>query len=232
MGEGNPNTMDTLINEARERLRQEIKAQADPIGRLEQALRDLGEQNHKLEEALQQQFESLAQAQASAPPPVAPEASLEKVLAAVRNLITATLPEQVLDVLTEEAEQAGVRAAVFDVRGRSAWGASARGFGAVLSEKAFRALIVPLNQDNPFRQVYETGGHVDANVDTLRKNRNILDKLKPGPADPILLLPVRSAGSVSAIFYADPGGKGVPLPVDARSPGLLGQSGHRPLRRP
>lgn len=215
MGENNPNTLGTLINEAGQQLSQQVKAQAEQMERLEQTLNELRAQQRKLEETLGRQLESLEQAQAALPPPAAPQPSLEKVLGAVRNLITATLPEQVLDVLTEEAEQAGVRAAVFDVRGKSAWGASARGFGPGLSEKALRGLVVPLNQDNPFRQVYETGGHVDANADMLRKNRNILDKLKPGPEGPILLLPIRSAGSVSAIFYADPGSRGAPLPVDA-----------------
>ena len=56
---------------------------------------------------------------------------------------------------------------------------------------------------------------VDANADLLKRNRNILEKLKPGKGDGILLLPIRSAGSVSAIFYADTGGKEAPLPVDA-----------------
>lgn len=140
---------------------------------------------------------------------------MDKLLNSVRNLITATLPEQVMDVLTEEAEQMGVRAAVFDVRGKSAWGSSARGFGAGLSEKVFRGVVVPLNQDNPFRQAYETGGHVDATSDAFRKNRNIMDKLKPAKGDTILLQPIRSAGSVSMILYADTGGKETPLPVDA-----------------
>jgi hypothetical protein len=56
---------------------------------------------------------------------------------------------------------------------------------------------------------------VDADAKSLKKNRNVLDKLQPGAQDTILLLPVRSAGSVSAIFYADSGGRTEPLPVDA-----------------
>lgn len=109
----------------------------------------------------------------------------------------------------------GVRAAVFDVRGKAAWGSAAHGFGPQLSERTFRALVVSLNQDNPFRQVYETGGHVDTNLELLKRNRNVLERFKPSPAYPILLLPIRSAGSVSAIFYADPGGKPGGLPVEA-----------------
>jgi hypothetical protein len=75
--------------------------------------------------------------------------------------------------------------------------------------------VVPLSQDNPFRTCFETGGHVDVSVDLLKKNRNILDKLRPSSGDPILLLPIRSAGSVSAIFYVDAGGTKKELPVDA-----------------
>lgn len=204
-----------LVNQVRERLREEVRAQAEHLQKLEQSVKELRGRHEQLEDAIQQQLEVLEKFEPPAFPAASSEAPLEKLLGSVRNLITATLPEQVLDGLTEEAEQMQVRAAVFDVRGKAAWGSSARGFGSQLTEKVFRALVVPLNQDNPFRQVYETGGHVDANVDALKKNRNILDKLKPGAGDPILLLPIRSAGAVSAIFYADATGKGKALPVDA-----------------
>jgi hypothetical protein len=129
--------------------------------------------------------------------------------------MTCTIPELVFEVLTEEASQLGVRAAIFDVRGKAAWGAAANGFEPALSEEVLRSLIVPLNQDNPFRQVCETAGHVDASADTLKKNRNVLDKLKPAHHAPVLLLPIRSAGTVTAIFYADPGEEGSSLPVNA-----------------
>lgn len=216
MAEIEANTIADLIRQARERLNVELRAQAEHLQKLEQNLQDLRGRQQQLEEAVQQQFEILGKFQPPAPsPPPTAHDPLEKLLAAVRNLITATLPEQVLEVLTEEAEGFGVRGAVFEVRGKAAWGASARGFGSQLSQQVFRALVVPLNQDNLFRQVYETGGHTDGSVDLLKKNRNILEKLRPNSKDPILLLPIRSAGSVSAIFYADAGGKGIPLPVDA-----------------
>ncbi len=204
-----------LVSEARDRLTQEVNAQAEQLDRLELGVQELRERQKSLESAIQGEFDALESLELPEGSGGGGGGSLEKLLGSVRNLITATLPGQVLDVLTEEAEQLGVRAAVFEVRGKAAWGASARGFGSSLSEKAFRALVVPLNQENPFRQVYETGGHVDINADTLKKARNILDKLKPGLKDPILLLPIRSAGSVSAILYADPGGKGEHLPADA-----------------
>jgi len=220
LAESPENLIKNLINQARERLAQEFRAQAEHLQKLEETLQELRSRKQQLEEAVEQHLAALGNVQLPAPSAVpaaaaAADSSLENVLAAVRDLITATLPEQVLEVLTEEGEKLGVRAAVFDVRGKAAWGSAARGFGAGLSDKVFRGLVVPLNQENPFRTCYETGGHVDASVDLLKKNRNVLDKLRPGSDDPILLLPIRSAGSVSAIFYADGGSKRKEMPVDA-----------------
>jgi hypothetical protein len=140
---------------------------------------------------------------------------LEAVLGAARNLFTATLPKQVFDNLTQEAYQMGVRAVVFEVRGKAAWGASAQGFEPQLTERALRALVVPLTADSPFRQVFEISRHFGGNSDALKKNANVLNRLKPKSDDSILLLPIRSAGAVSAIFYADSGGRGASLPEDA-----------------
>jgi len=226
--------LQNTFQEARQRLKQEISGYAERLENLQKSLEALREQQMRLQEATEQQLQQLAErsigearkrqnslkeavderlnqvAQYEPPKPVAP---LDKVLASVRNLITSTLPDQVLEVLTEEAEQMGVRAAVFDVRGKAAWGAAARGFEG-LTDKYLRALIVPLNVDTPFRQVVETADHVEANAEQLKRNRNVLDKFKPGAEDQILLLPIRSAGAVSAIVYLDSGGKAVPLPVD------------------
>ncbi|MGD0922244.1 MAG: hypothetical protein ABSA70_10825 [Terriglobia bacterium] len=215
MAEMQQNPIPELVNQARERLAQQLRAPAEQLQKLEQGLQELRSQYQQLEEAVQQQLDLLAKVELPAPPAPVADASLEKVLAAVRDLITATLPEQVLEVLTQDAAELGVRAAVFDIRGKAAWGSSARGFGAGLTDKVFRGLVVPLSQDNPFRTCFETGGHVDVSVDLLKKNRNILDKLRPSSGDPILLLPIRSAGSVSAIFYVDAGGTKKELPIDA-----------------
>jgi hypothetical protein len=204
-----------LINEARERLGQELRAYADQVQQLEQNLQALRDRQRELEQSIERHLDELAKVKIEvAPPPEAGGAQLEPLLAAVRELMTATFPEQVLEVLTVEGQKLGVRTAVFDVRGKAAWGSSSAGFSG-LSEKAVRSLIVPLTQENPFRACYETGGHVDASAATLKKNRNILDKLRPDPEDPILLLPVRSAGSVSAIFYVDAGGTHKALPAEA-----------------
>ena len=217
MAEMQKNPVVELVQQAREQLAAEFRAQAEQLAKLEQNVQELRSRQVQLDESLQKHFERLSQVQmpaAGAEPAPGSGALLEQVLGGVRDLITATLPEQVLEVLTDEGEKLGVRAAVFDVRGKAAWGSSARGFVGV-SDKVFRGLVVQLSQDTPFRTCYETAGHVDANTNLLKKNRNVLERLKPGPDDEILLLPIRSAGSVSAIFYADSGGKGRPLPVDA-----------------
>jgi hypothetical protein len=202
------NSIQDLVSQARERLQQELQAQTAQLKKVEESLQELRAKQQQLESAVEEQLKALGKAEAAVGGAgTAAAASLETVLGGVRNLITATLPEQVLEVLTEEAEQLGVRAAVFDVRGKAAWGFAARGFGSKLSDKVFRGVVVSLTQDNPFRQCFETAGSVDATKATLAKNRNVVDKLGVGSGDSIILLPIRSAGSVSAIFYADSGGK-------------------------
>jgi len=203
-----------LIREARQRLAEELRLQAEQLEKLEHDLAELRLRHQHTEQEADHQWEAIACAGASALR-MSADTALENVLGAVRSLMTCTIPEQVLQILAEEAARWGVRAAIFDVRGKAAWGASANGFGPKLTEKTFQSLIIPLNQENPFRQVCETAGPVEASADTLKKNRNLLEKLKPAPDAPVLLLPIRAAGTVSAIFYADPGGKGDSLPVYA-----------------
>ncbi len=220
MAENHPFSFADSIREARQRLAPELRAQAEQIRKLNLDMTELQQLHERIEQEAARHWNEIARAAeladaAAAEAQGAPDRALENVLGAVRGLMTCTIPEQVFEVLTEEAAQWGVRAAIFDVRGKAAWGASAHGFGPALSEKVMRALIVPLTQNNPFRQVCETAGDVDATADTLKKSRNVMDKLKPPPHAPILLLPIRSAGTVAAIFYADPGEGGKPLPVIA-----------------
>ena len=179
MAENQPFSFADSIREARQRLALELRAQAEQIQKLNLELTELRQLHERTEQEATRQWDEIARAVAAAVPQVSPDTALENVLGAVRALMTCTIPEQVFEILTEEAAQWGVRAAIFDVRGKAAWGASAHGFGPALTEKVLRSLIVPLNQDNPFRQVCETAGHVDASADTLKKNRNVLDKLKP-----------------------------------------------------
>ena len=219
MGENQPLSIADSIGEARDRLASALRTQGEQIQKLNLELSELQSLHERTELESARQWDAVADAAelaiAAAKPKVSPDRVLENVLGAIRGLITCTIPEQVMRTLTEEASQWGVRAAIFDVRGRSAWGASAHGFGPALTENAFRSLIVQLSQDNPFRQVCETAGDVEASAETLKKNRNVVDKLKPAPNAPVLLLPVRSAGTVTAIFYADPGESGESLPVNA-----------------
>ena len=113
MSETTQGSIVDLIREVRERLGQELNSHAEQLGKIEQAVQELREQHRKLEETIQAQLDVLAQYEPPAPPPapapVAVDASFEKLLGSVRNLITSTLPEQVLDVLTEEGDQMGVR---------------------------------------------------------------------------------------------------------------------------
>jgi hypothetical protein len=216
LAETQPGSFSDTIRGARERLELDLRAQGEQIQKLNQELAELQLLHGRTEQEVSRQWDQVARAAAAAEAEskLLPDRALENVLTAVRGLMTCTIPEQLFNVLTEEAAQWGVRAAIFDVRGKAAWGASAHGFGPELTDNLMRSLIVQLNQDNPFGQVCETAGHVDASAETLRKNRNILDKLKPPTHAPILLLPIRSAGTVAAIFYADPGEKGLPLPVN------------------
>ena len=216
------------VRGARERLAKELSAQAEQIQKLNQQLAELGALHDRAEQEAARQWDEMARAAAAAAASAAataaasaaaaqaaPEKVLEDVLGAVRALMTCTIPEQVLEVLTQEAGEWGVRAAVFDVRGKAAWGAAASGFGPSLTQQGLRSLVVQLKQDSPFRLVCETAGHVDTSADSLKKNRNVLDKLKPPAHAPVLLLPIRSTATVSAILYADPGEKDKRLPVNA-----------------
>jgi len=198
------------VRQARERLGEKFRAQAEQLQKLEQDLKELRDEHERLESEAWHHFEALEKSKLpSAPLPV------DAMLAAVRNLLTATLPKQVFNKLTEEACRMGVRAVAFEVRGKAAWGASAHGFGPQLTEQGLRSLVVPLSVDTPFRQAFEIGGHFQGNSGTLKKNANVLNRLKPDSGDSILLLPIRSGGAVCAIFYADSGGRGVLLPEAA-----------------
>jgi len=210
------NPLVELVRQVRDRLARGLQAQAAQIQKLDQYLRESRDSHQQIQGALEQELEVLEKVEClSDEAGRAPRKALEGVLGAVRNLMTATIPEQVFQVATEEAAQMGVRAAVFDVRGKAAWGSAASGFESQLSNRILHGLVVSLRHDSPFRQVYETGGHVDTRPELLKRNRNILEMFKPPSQVPILLLPIRSAGSVSAIFYADLGGKGWAMPTEA-----------------
>jgi len=244
LAENQPLSFAESVRGVRERLEAELRAQAEHILKLSQELSQLQLLHGRTEQEAARVWDAVAQAAdavadhaaaeaasaaaaaasaaaaaeaaatAAAQPKVSPDAALENVLTAVRNVSTCTLPEQLFEALTEEVSRWGVRAAIFDVRGKAAWGASAHGFGPALTERVVHSLIVQLGQDNPFRRVFENADAVEATTESLRKNRNLLDKLKPAPHAPILLLPIRSAGAVYAILYADPGDSGQSIPAN------------------
>ena len=208
--ENDNNALAVQVRQARERLGEKFRARAEQLQKVDQDLKELRDEHEQLESEVWHQFEVLEKSKLpSATVPV------DAVLAAVHNLLTATLPKQVVNKLTEEACRMGVRAVAFEVRGKAAWGTSAHGFGPQLSEQDLRSLVVPLSVDTPFRQAFEDGGHFEGDAATLKKNANVLNRLKPDAGDSILLLPIHSAGAVSAIFYADSGGRGALLPEAA-----------------
>ncbi len=134
---------------------------------------------------------------------------LDKILAGVRNLVTATNPAEVFQVLVSETAAFRLKSVVFEISGKSVWGAAADGFGEGLTQKALKGLVVPLSKPNPFRQVYETGGSLSAPGGEFKRCRSVVDKLAPTSDGPIVLLPIRTGGSVSAILYLDSEGRDV-----------------------
>ena len=139
---------------------------------------------------------------------------LDKILAGVRNLVTATNPAEVYQVLVSETAAFRLKSVVFEIRGKSVWGAAADGFGEGLTQKALKGLVVPLSKPNPFRQVYETGGSLSAPGGEFKRCRSVVDKLAPTSEGPIVLLPIRTGGSVSAILYLDSEGRDVVDEID------------------
>jgi len=59
------------------------------------------------------------------------------------------------EALAEETAGLNVGSVVFDVRGRAAWAASARGFDPEPDVENLRRVVVALNHDGPFREVFE-----------------------------------------------------------------------------
>jgi len=198
-----PNGTSDAIHQVREQFSEALRRQAEQIEKLDQGLKLLQNEQQQLEQAAFQLLDPLEKTLASSDKTRG--ASPSTILSSVRKLAPTTYAGQVFEVLVEEAAHLNIRAAVFDVRGRAAWGASASGFDPELSGNALRTLVVPLNHEGPFRQAFETAEAVETNAESLERNRNVLAQLGPAAKARILLLPVLSAGSVAAIFYADTG---------------------------
>jgi hypothetical protein len=204
---------------ARARLAEELHAQAEQIQKLNSELTELQRLHERTGLEIGRQWDAVHSAAETAAAAMVPKITanmvLDRILGSVQALMDCATPEHVTQALSAQASQWGVRAAIFDVRGKSVWGSHAEGFGAGLTEGAFRSVVVQLTPDNPFRQLWDTASEVTTSADALKKNRNIIEKLKPVRNAPILLLPIRSAGTVTAILYADAGDSGEVLPVNA-----------------
>lgn len=189
------------LRQQAENLRRQIEqfsgSAAEHLGRLGEQAASLGEP-----------VPSAGEADPSAGP------GLDKILAGVRNLVTATNPAEVFQVLVSETAAFRLKSVVFEIRGKSVWGAAAEGFGEGLTQKALKGLVVPLSKPNPFRQVYETGGSLSAPGGEFKRCRSVVDKLAPTSDGPIVLLPIRTGGSVSAILYLDSEGRDVVAEID------------------
>ena len=184
-----------------EQLSRGLRRQAEQIARLDQGLRLLQSEQQQLEEAashLAGPLENCDGANAISP---------SSILACIRKIAAAANAGQIFELLVQEAASLKVRTAVFGVCGRAAGAISAWGFDPEISSENIRELVVSLNHDGPFCRVFETAEPVQTNAASFDKNPNVLAKLGASANSCILLAPVRSAGSVAAILYADIGEK-------------------------
>ena len=200
------------LSENVENTRRTLREQLESICQQAESLRQQIEQcSGTAEEHLGRLAEAVPSA-GDAAPLTGP--GLDKILAGVRNLVTATNPAEVFQVLVSETAAFRLRSVVFEIRGKSVWGAAAEGFGEELTQKVLKGLVVPLSKQNPFRQVYETGGSLSATGDEFKRCRSVVDRLSPTSDGPIVLLPIRTGGSVSAILYLDSRGRDVGPEID------------------
>ena len=199
------NKTSDAIHQVHEQFSEALSRQAEQIEKLDQTLKSLKNEQQQLEEAASRLLEPHAALLANGGTWKAFLPS--SILACVRKLAATTYAGQVFEVLVEEAARMNVRLAVFDVRGRAAWGSSAGGFDPELSKENLRTLVVPLNREGPFRMAFETAEAVETNAASLEANHNVQAKLSPAANARVLLIPIRSADAVTAIFYADIGEK-------------------------
>jgi hypothetical protein len=193
------------IHQAHEQFSEALRRQAGQIDQLMQGLESLRNEQQQLEDVASHMIEPLTRSLDS--DAVASALSPSGILACVRKLAVATDVEQIFEALAEEAGRMSVRAAVLSVRGRVAWGSSAGGFGPEFSSRDLRTLVVPLNHDGPFRQVFEMAVAMEVRSIDLLKIPNVFLKFAPASNARVVLLPVRSAGSVAAILYVETGEK-------------------------
>lgn len=199
------NQTSDAIHQAYEQFSDVLRRQAEQIENLQKSIKSLQVEQRQLEYAASNLVAPLERSLAADDGTNA--LSPSGMLACVRRLAAATHVGQILDVLAEESARMSARAVVFDIRGRAAWGASASGFNPELAAKSLRTLVVPLNQEGPFRKVFESAESVEARPADLESEGHVLLKLRPSPNARILLVPVRSADAVVAVLYAETGEK-------------------------
>jgi hypothetical protein len=180
-----------------------VKRQAERIEQLSQSLKSLQNEHRQLEAVASQMLKPVEKSADDADG--TNSCSPSGILAGVRRIAAATHAGQILEALAEDTARMGLRAVVFDVRGRVAWGASAAGYGQELSANILRSLVISLNQDGPFSQAFASRQTVEAGAADLEKNPNVLATLSPCANARIFLIPVRSADSVVAVLYAETG---------------------------
>ena len=132
------------LSENVENTRRTLREQLEPIRQQAESLRQQIEQfSGTAEEHLGRLGEAVSSA-GDVAPPAGP--GLDKILAGVRTLVTATNPAEVFQVLVSETAAFRLRSAVFEIRGKSVWGAAAEGFGEELTQKVLKGLVVPLSK--------------------------------------------------------------------------------------
>ncbi len=202
------NSLSEKLEDTRRTLQEQLESVRQQAESLRQQIEQISGSAEEHLGRLSEQAASLGEPVPSAGP------GLDKILAGVRNLVTATNPAEVFQVLVSETAAFRLKSAVFEIRGKSVWGAAAEGFGEGLTQKALKGLVVPLSKQNPFRQVYETGGSLSSTGGEFKRCRSVVDKLAPTSDGPIVLLPIRTGGSVSAILYLDSEGRDVAPEID------------------
>lgn len=198
------------VNQIRQQLNEALQLQAEQIRKLQEGLALLQKQQQRLEQAVSQLLEPFATGADGAPS----SSTLKNILSSLGNLTKTTGARQVFETLADETARMKVRCAIFDVRGKAVWGSAASGFGAELSPEALQSLVVSLTRGGPFAEVLETADFVQADTEQLASHYDLLEKFKLASGRRVLLFPIRSSGSVTAILYADSSEDTVFIPAD------------------
>ena len=182
-----------------------LSRQADQIEKLDQALKVLRNEQQQLEKVAVHLLEPFQKSNGTG----GNTRTLANcdILASVRKIAAATYANQVFEALIEETAGLNVRSVVFDVRGRAAWGALARGFDPEPDVENLRRVVVALNHDGPFREVFESAESVETRGRAIEKSHSLCSTLAITANAHILLVPIRSADTVAAILYSDIGEK-------------------------